>query len=100
MEPTTYINPIGGVELYSKDEFAARGIELNFVRPMPLEYPQFGGPFVPWLSIIDVLMFNALDAVRRLDRDPLRAGLRDVLFTWKKLGKVFTPQEVPERPPG
>ena len=61
---TTYINPIGGVELYSREDFAARGIELRFLRPLPLEYPQFGRPFVPWLSIIDVLMFNELDTVR------------------------------------
>ena len=42
----------------------ARGIELHFLRPLPLEYAQFGRPFVPWLSIIDVLMFNELDTVR------------------------------------
>ena len=39
-------------------------IELRFLRPLPLEYPQFGRPFVPWLSILDVLMFNELDTVR------------------------------------
>jgi hypothetical protein len=61
---TTYINPIGGVELYSREDFAARGIELHFLQPLPLEYVQFGRPFVPWLSIIDVLMFNELDTVR------------------------------------
>ena len=43
---------------------AARGIELHFLQPLPLEYVQFGRPFVPWLSIIDVLMFNELDTVR------------------------------------
>ena len=61
---TTYINPIGGVELYSREDFAARGIELHFLQPLPLEYAQFGRPFVPSLSIIDVLMFNELDTVR------------------------------------
>jgi len=34
------------------------------VQPRPLEYPQFRGPFVPWLSIVDVLMFNPRDTVR------------------------------------
>lgn len=61
---TTYVNPIGGVELYAREDFAARGIELRFLRPLPLEYEQFGAPFVPWLSIVDVLMFNELDTVR------------------------------------
>jgi hypothetical protein len=65
----TYINSMGGVELYSPAAFRERNIELRFIRPMPLQYPQFGGPFVPWLSIIDVLMFNPLDVVRGWVRD-------------------------------
>lgn len=60
----TYINSIGGMELYAKDDFRANGIELNFIKSRPFEYPQLGAPFVPWLSIIDVLMFNPMDAVR------------------------------------
>lgn len=60
----TYVNAIGGMALYAKDEFRARGIELKFNRAKPFEYPQFGNEFVPWLSIIDVMMFNPLDAVR------------------------------------
>lgn len=61
---TQYVNAIGGAELYSREAFQARGIDLKFIRASPFEYPQFGGAFVPWLSIIDVLMFNSLDAVR------------------------------------
>lgn len=60
----TYINPPGGVDLYRREDFAARGIALKFLRPKPLLYPQFGGAFVPWLSIVDVLMFNPLEVVR------------------------------------
>lgn len=59
-----YINSIGGTELYMKQDFAARGMELQFLKPRPFEYPQFGQPFVPWLSIVDVLMFNPVEAVR------------------------------------
>jgi hypothetical protein len=61
---STYVNAIGGVDLYSKDAFQRRGIELKFIQSMPFEYPQFGAAFVPWLSMIDVLMFNPLDSVR------------------------------------
>lgn len=61
---STYINTIGGMELYAKDAFSARGINLQFIRSKPLEYPQFGDSFVPWLSIVDVLMFNELGKVR------------------------------------
>lgn len=61
----SYINAIGGMELYVKDDLRAHGIELNFIKSKPFEYPQFGVPFVPWLSIVDVLMFNPLDSVRK-----------------------------------
>jgi hypothetical protein len=61
-----YINAIGGQELYTKDEFAARGIRLNFLKSDPVEYEQFQQPFVPALSMIDVLMFNSRDAARAL----------------------------------
>ena len=60
----TYINTIGGVELYAKDDFRIQGINLQFIKARPFEYAQFGATFVPWLSIVDVLMFNPLDAVR------------------------------------
>jgi hypothetical protein len=59
-----YINTIGGVELYAKDDFRIQGIDLQFIKARRFEYEQFGAPFVPWLSIVDVLMFNPLDAVR------------------------------------
>lgn len=60
----TYINPIGGTDLYSRDDFAEGGIDLRFLKPKPIEYEQFGNDFVPWLSIVDVLMFNDRETVR------------------------------------
>jgi hypothetical protein len=59
----TYINAIGGTELYGRDVFRAQDVELKFIRSRPFEYAQFGAPFVPWLSIVDVLMFNAPEQV-------------------------------------
>jgi hypothetical protein len=53
-----YINAAGGAVLYEKDYFLERGIHLSFLESRPLAYRQFAEPFVPWLSIIDVLMFN------------------------------------------
>ena len=55
----TYINSIGGAELYSSAAFSSRGIELRFLKPMAFVYPQYANPFVAWLSIADVLMFNS-----------------------------------------
>jgi hypothetical protein len=59
----TYINPIGGVNLYSKEEFATNDVELQFLNSGPIEYSQFDNAFVPWLSIIDVMMFNSTDQI-------------------------------------
>jgi hypothetical protein len=61
----TYINAMGGIKLYSKELFAENGIELKFIRSGPIAYKQFDNDFVPWLSIIDVLMFNSLETVRQ-----------------------------------
>lgn len=61
-----YINPIGGMELYDRTAFAEKDIILHFIRSRKEEYPQFGGEFVPWLSIVDVLMFNTREQVHTL----------------------------------
>lgn len=60
----TYVNAIGGMELYSKEIFWERGIELKFIKSRPFEYAQLGDEFVPWLSIVDVLMFNSVREVQ------------------------------------
>jgi hypothetical protein len=60
---STYINSIGGQNLYSRKAFAESQINLWFLRPRPIDYPQFKNDFVPWLSIIDVMMFNPRDVV-------------------------------------
>jgi hypothetical protein len=61
---SSYVNAIGGMGLYSKGAFRERGIALQFIQAKPFVYPQFDNEFVPWLSIIDVMMFNPLDAIR------------------------------------
>ena len=60
----TYVNAIGGTELYDKEEFRRQGIGLEFLRSKPFEYPQLEPAFVPSLSIVDALMFNSLEIVR------------------------------------
>jgi hypothetical protein len=64
LEATTYINPIGGLELYSRNVFEEQGIHLKFLKANSFEYDQFDPPFVPWLSILDVLMFNSPDVIK------------------------------------
>jgi hypothetical protein len=64
----TYINPIGGVALYDREVFSAQGVELRFLQAQPFQYDQFGRDFVPWLSMVDVLMFNTPGRVDELIR--------------------------------
>lgn len=61
----TYINTIGGTDLYDRDKFLSHGITLQFIKAKSFEYPQFASTFVPWLSIIDVLMFNPIEMVQK-----------------------------------
>ena len=52
----SYINSIGGKDLYSKTEFKKKGIDLLFLKPEIKEYSQGKKEFLPGLSIIDLLM--------------------------------------------
>lgn len=63
VDSLTYINAIGGRELYSKEAFRENGVNLKFIQPKAFKYKQFGKGFVPWLSIIDVMMFNSKEEV-------------------------------------
>lgn len=61
-----YVNAIGGQELYDAEAFRAKNIELKFIKMRALSYPQGREPFVPGLSIIDVLMHNDLNSLKAL----------------------------------
>lgn len=64
VDASTYVNAIGGMELYSKETFREKGFDLKFIQTKPFEYSQLGDTFVPWLSIVDVMMFNPLDTIK------------------------------------
>jgi hypothetical protein len=66
---THYLNPIGGISLYSKETFQASKIELCFLKTKPILYQQFGAEFVPSLSIIDVIMFNSKEEIKEMLKD-------------------------------
>lgn len=63
---TRYINAPGGKALYDQESFAASGLQLSFIQPHPVSYPQAGAEFVPNLSIIDVMMFNDREQCAKL----------------------------------
>lgn len=58
-----YINAIGGMELYDKSIFEKENIQLSFIKCNDVSYSQFKNAFVPWLSIVDVLMFCDIESI-------------------------------------
>ncbi len=59
-----YINPAGGKNLYSKYAFQTHNIHLSFLEPKLVKYQQFNSKFIPWLSILDVMMFNSIEEIK------------------------------------
>lgn len=68
LQADNYINAIGGKELYSKDDFKNFDITLNFLETELIEYKQYKNDFVPYLSIIDIMMFNKNEIKEMLAR--------------------------------
>ncbi len=66
LNATKYINSIGGQNLYVKENFFDAEIELIFIKSQPITYQQFDFEFLPWLSILDVLMFNSKEEVKKM----------------------------------
>jgi len=66
LDADNYINPIGGLELYSKDRFNDAGINLTFLKTSDFIYNQFENIFIPYLSILDVMMFNDCDRIHEM----------------------------------
>lgn len=66
LNATDYYNAIGGRELYSFAEFEKRGIKLHFLKRNEIRYQQFEDDFYPDLSIIDVMMFNSVEEIKKL----------------------------------
>jgi len=56
-QSTHYINPIGGQELYTKEDFSAHGITINFIKGKGS------------LSVIDVCMNNSVTDIQSLLKD-------------------------------
>ncbi|MGG7151285.1 WbqC family protein [Clostridium neonatale] len=61
-----YINPIGGMGLYSRVKFEQNSIKLHFIKTNEIKYRQFNENNIENLSIIDVLMFNRKEKVKKM----------------------------------
>lgn len=62
----SYINPVGGLILFDTKKYMNNGISISFLESNSVPYDQFGSEFVPFLSIIDVLMFNDVNRVNEM----------------------------------
>jgi hypothetical protein len=61
---SAYFNPPGGRDLFRKEEFEERGIDLRFTELLDFRYNTAKYGFVDRLSIIDVLMWNPPQVVK------------------------------------
>lgn len=69
LNASTYINAIGGQGLYKVQDFKDEGLALKFVKSPPLLYKQYKNEFIPWLSVLDVVMFNEKQAIINYTND-------------------------------
>ena len=60
----TYINPQNGRALYNEQDFKEQGIELLFLEAQLSEYHQSALPFLPGLSILDVIMMESVPEIK------------------------------------
>jgi len=66
LNANTYINASGGISLYDKKCFFNEDLDLKFLFSSDIKYQQYNSSFVPWLSIIDVVMFNSVKKTNEL----------------------------------
>ncbi|MBQ3618421.1 MAG: WbqC family protein [Bacteroidales bacterium] len=69
LKANEYYNAIGGQKLYNSTIFEKNNIKLIFVQPLLKPYKQFKNDFIGGLSILDVLMFNTKEEVKKMLQD-------------------------------
>lgn len=69
-----YVSGTGGKDYLDEGLFREAGVALEWLESVPPEYPQFhGGPFIPGLSMLDMLMNVGVAAAREWLREGVRA---------------------------
>jgi hypothetical protein len=66
LDATDYTNPVGGTDLYHQEAFRECGITLRFLEARNERYEQRCDTWVPFLSVLDVLMFNSIEEIGQL----------------------------------
>jgi hypothetical protein len=77
LDATHFLAQSGAKKYLDHGIFQTAGVQLMFFNPRPLIYPQLWGPFIPNLSVFDML-FNCGPAAHRILKkdkgDPARFG--------------------------
>src|SRR5690606_3252638 len=66
LNSNVYYNPIGGASFFDREKYRSNGIELKFMQSEPIAYKQFTDEFVPFLSIVDLMMFCSIEEVNQM----------------------------------
>ena len=65
LDARDYVNTVGGKELYKKEDFKKKGVNLFFIESSIKKYQQVGTvEFHPYLSVIDVMLNCGLDKTK------------------------------------
>lgn len=59
-----YLNPYGGLSFFDREKYVTAGISISFQKIRETIYEQKFPDFQPYLSIIDVMMFNSPQEIR------------------------------------
>jgi hypothetical protein len=66
LDADSYYNPPGGIDFFDRKKYKSSGIEIKFLEYKPESYKQLSDEFVPYLSILDVLMFNSKEEIQKM----------------------------------
>jgi len=67
LQANEYRNPPGGISIFRKEKYDRANIALVFHKVKAEEYSQKNNqPFIPHLSILDVMMFNSIERTNEL----------------------------------
>lgn len=61
-----YVNPPGGMELFDVEKFNLAGVDIKFMKANLPIYNQKKACFIEGLSIIDIMMFNDVENIRKM----------------------------------
>jgi len=68
LKADTYLSGIGGKDYLAEEQFNSSGIKLVYQDFRHPQYPQCHGPFIPYLSTVDLLFNCGRDSLRILGR--------------------------------